>query len=76
MLNLVDCPFVAALGLVGGGPSTARRRDGRAIWRLSGEHEEFSSYQPDECPIDLCAAYHRGSSGFQKAVTQRLVWAQ
>ena len=31
MLNLVDCLFVTVLGLVGGGPITARRRDGRAI---------------------------------------------
>ena len=43
MLNLVDCFFVTVLGLVGGGPITARRREDRAI---GGFHVKTGSSRP------------------------------
>ena len=43
MLNLVDCLFVTVLGLVGGGPITARRREDRAI---GGFHVRTGSSRP------------------------------
>ena len=75
MLNLVDCLFVTVLGLVGGGPITARRRDGRAI---GGFQVSTGSSRPVSrtSVLLISARVPRDGFSFQKAVTQRANRAQ